>query len=33
PYHKTVELPAKVKKDDARSSMRNGVLEVRLKKA
>ncbi len=33
PYHKTVELPAKVKKDEARSSIRNGVLEVRLKKA
>ncbi len=33
PYHKTIELPAKVKKQDAKSSMRNGVLEVRLKKA
>ncbi len=33
PYHKTVELPAKVKKNEARPTMRNGVLELRLKKA
>jgi HSP20 family protein len=33
PYHKTIELPAKVKKEDAKSAIRNGVLEVRLKKA
>ncbi len=33
PYHKSIQLPAKVKKEKARSSMRNGVLEVRLKKA
>ena len=33
PYHKEITLPAKVRKEDAVSSMRNGVLEVRLKKA
>ncbi len=33
PYHKVVELPAKVQKQDAKSAIRNGVLEVRLKKA
>lgn len=33
PYHKEVELPAKVSKEEARSAIRNGVLEVRLKKA
>ncbi len=33
PYHKDIQLPAKVKKDGAKSSIRNGVLEVRLKKA
>ncbi len=33
PYHKEVELPAKVSKEDAKSAIRNGVLEVRLKKA
>jgi HSP20 family protein len=32
PYRKTVELPTKVKKDHAKSSIRNGILEVRLKK-
>ncbi len=32
PYHKVIELPSKVKKDDAKSAIRNGVLEVRLKK-
>ncbi|MHA2600576.1 MAG: archaeal heat shock protein Hsp20 [Candidatus Thorarchaeota archaeon SMTZ1-83] len=32
PYHKELELPAKVSKEEAKSSMRNGVLEVRLKK-
>jgi HSP20 family protein len=32
PYHRELELPAKVKKDQAKSSLRNGVLEVRLKK-
>lgn len=33
PYHKVIELPSKVQKDQARSAIRNGVLEVRLKKA
>jgi HSP20 family protein len=33
PYHREVDLPAKVKKDEAKSALRNGVLEVRLKKA
>jgi len=33
PYHKSLELPSKVKKEDAKSAIRNGVLEVRLKKA
>jgi HSP20 family protein len=33
PYHKELELPVTVKKDGAKSSVRNGVLEVRLKKA
>ncbi len=33
PYHREVELPAKVKRDEAKSALRNGVLEVRLKKA
>ena len=33
PYHKVIELPSKVQKDDAKSAIRNGVLEVRLKKA
>jgi HSP20 family protein len=33
PYHKEIELPAKVRKDHAKSSLRNGVLEVELKKA
>ncbi|RDE12638.1 MAG: heat-shock protein Hsp20 [Candidatus Thorarchaeota archaeon] len=33
PYHRELELPAKVKKEEAKSSLRNGVLEVRLKKA
>ncbi|MHA1770746.1 MAG: archaeal heat shock protein Hsp20 [Candidatus Thorarchaeota archaeon] len=33
PYHKSIELPTKVKKEQATSAMRNGVLEVRLKKA
>jgi HSP20 family protein len=33
PYHREVELPAKIKKDEAKSALRNGVLEVRLKKA
>ena len=32
PYHKEIQLPADVKKGDARSSIRNGVLEVRLKR-
>lgn len=32
PYHKVLELPAKVSKDDAKSTIRNGVLEIRLKK-
>lgn len=33
PYHKSLELPSEVKKEDAKSAIRNGVLEVRLKKA
>lgn len=33
PYHKEIELPSRVRKDEAKSSIRNGVLEVRLKKA
>lgn len=33
PYHKEIMLPSKVKKDDASSAIRNGILEVRLKKA
>ena len=33
PYHKVIELPSKVQKEDAKSAIRNGVLEVRLKKA
>ncbi len=33
PYHKVIELPNKVTKDEAKSAIRNGVLEVRLKKA
>ncbi len=33
PYHKSIELPAKVKKNESKSSIRNGVLEIRLKKA
>jgi HSP20 family protein len=32
PYHTELTLPAKVSKEEAKSSMRNGVLEVRLKK-
>ena len=32
PYHKDIELPTQVRKDHAKSSLRNGVLEVRLKK-
>jgi len=32
PYHKELELPSRVEKDEATSSIRNGVLEVRLKK-
>ncbi|MFX1604582.1 MAG: archaeal heat shock protein Hsp20 [Promethearchaeota archaeon] len=33
PYHKDIELPSRVQKEDAKSAIRNGVLEVRLKKA
>jgi len=33
PYHKVIELPSKVSKEGAKSAIRNGVLEVRLKKA
>ncbi|MGY5864981.1 MAG: archaeal heat shock protein Hsp20 [Candidatus Thorarchaeota archaeon] len=33
PYHKVIELPSKVLKEEAKSAIRNGVLEVRLKKA
>ncbi|MHA2026176.1 MAG: archaeal heat shock protein Hsp20 [Candidatus Thorarchaeota archaeon] len=33
PYHKVIELPGKVLKEEAKSAIRNGVLEVRLKKA
>jgi HSP20 family protein len=32
PYHKDLDLPANVDKDGAKSSIRNGVLEIRLKK-
>jgi HSP20 family protein len=32
PYHKVIELPSKVKKEEAKSAIRNGVLEVRLKR-
>ncbi|MFW9793155.1 MAG: archaeal heat shock protein Hsp20 [Candidatus Thorarchaeota archaeon] len=33
PYHKVVDLPGNVQKEDAKSAIRNGVLEVRLKRA
>ena len=33
PYHKEIELPGNVKKELAKSAIRNGVLEVRLKRA
>lgn len=33
PYHKTIDLPSRVKKDEAKSAIRNGVLEIRLKRA
>jgi HSP20 family protein len=33
PYHKVIELPGRVQKEEAKSAIRNGVLEVRLKKA
>lgn len=33
PYHKEIQLPSRVKKEEAKSAVRNGVLEVRLKKA
>ncbi|MFW9769374.1 MAG: archaeal heat shock protein Hsp20 [Candidatus Thorarchaeota archaeon] len=33
PYHKVIELPSNVQKEEAKSAIRNGVLEVRLKKA
>jgi len=33
PYHKVIELPSRVQKENAKSAIRNGVLEVRLKKA
>ncbi|MFW9908299.1 MAG: archaeal heat shock protein Hsp20 [Candidatus Thorarchaeota archaeon] len=32
PYRKTLELPSNVQKENAKSAIRNGVLEVRLKK-
>ncbi|NHJ12560.1 MAG: Hsp20/alpha crystallin family protein [Candidatus Thorarchaeota archaeon] len=32
PYNKTLNLPAEVSKEDAKSTIRNGVLEIRLKK-
>lgn len=32
PYHKVIELPSRVKKDEAKSAIRNGVLEIRLRK-
>lgn len=32
PYRKEIQLPVKVQKDKATSSLRNGVLEIRLKK-
>jgi HSP20 family protein len=33
PYHKQIQLPTKVKKEESKSAIRNGVLEIRLKKA
>jgi len=33
PYHKVIQLPSKVVKEEAKSAIRNGVLEIRLKKA
>jgi len=33
PYHKVIQLPSKVIKEEAKSAIRNGVLEIRLKKA
>jgi HSP20 family protein len=33
PYHKVIQLPTKVSKEEAKSAIRNGVLEIRLKKA
>ena len=33
PYHTVIDLPSEVRKEDAKSAIRNGVLEVRLKKA
>ena len=33
PYHKVIELPSKVVKEKAKSAIRNGVLEIRLRKA
>ena len=33
PYHKVIELPSKVAKEAAKSAIRNGVLEIRLRKA
>lgn len=33
PYHKEIALPVKVVKENAASSLRNGVLEIRLRKA
>ncbi|MBD3404897.1 MAG: Hsp20 family protein [Candidatus Lokiarchaeota archaeon] len=33
PYHKEIKLPSQVQKNAARSAIRNGILEVRLKKA
>jgi HSP20 family protein len=33
PYHTVIDLPSEVRKENAKSAIRNGVLEVRLKKA
>jgi HSP20 family protein len=33
PYHKVIQLPTQVVKEVAKSAIRNGVLEIRLKKA
>jgi HSP20 family protein len=32
-YHKNLELPCEVKPDSSKASYKNGVLEVRIRKA